>query len=269
MNRPTVRGLGRCGSTARLGLGAGSAAARLVGGSASAASVGAALGRPTRRLGARRRRRSRRRLGARRSAAPRARARRRSARRVGRVGASGVGSAPARRLGRRLERGVRSSVGRARSDGSALERHRRDRGRSSPRITATATPIMRSAYASPASRRLSGSSRTGAGPASSSSRRRAITLWSSSLLLPDTRTASPWICDLTFGNSSRISFVMLLGELVRQAAPQADPLADLVAAGRLDLAPVEDLERQAAPDRLRLDEVLDRGGAVLVVGERG
>ena len=53
-----------------------------------------------------------------------------------------------------------------------------------------------------------------------------------------------------------------LGELVGQAAPQLDLLADLVAAGRLDLAPVEDLERQVAPDRLRLDEVLDGGGAV-------
>ena len=94
-----------------------------------------------------------------------------------------------------------------------------------------------------------------------------MTFWSSSLLLPETRTASPWICDLTFGNSSRMSLVMPLGDLVGQAAPQLDLLADLVAAGRLDLAPVEDLERQVAPDRLRLDEVLDRGGPVLVVGD--
>ena len=86
----------------------------------------------------------------------------------------------------------------------------------------------------------------------------AITLWSSSLLLPETRTASPWICDLTFGNSSRISLRDLLRQLVGQAAPQRDLLADLVAAGRLDLAPVEDLQRQAAPDGLRLDQVLDR-----------
>ena len=49
----------------------------------------------------------------------------------------------------------------------------------------------------------------------------------------------------------------------------ADLLADLVAAGRLDLAPVEDLQRQVAPDRLRLDQVLDRRRAVLVVGDEG
>ena len=96
-----------------------------------------------------------------------------------------------------------------------------------------------------------------------------MTRWRSSRLLPETRTASPWICDLTFGNSSRISFVIFLATSSGQPAAQADPLADLVAAGLLDLAPVEDLERQAAPDRLRLDEVLDRGGPVLVVGDAG
>ena len=60
----------------------------------------------------------------------------------------------------------------------------------------------------------------------------------------------------------------LLGDLLGQPATQADPLADLVAAGLLDLAPVEDLERQAAPDRLGLDEVLDRRGPILVVGDQ-
>ena len=109
---------------------------------------------------------------------------------------------------------------------------------------------------------VTGSSRTGAAPASSSSLSRAITRWSSSLLLPETRTASPWICDFDFGNSSRMSFVDLLREVLGQAASEADLLADLVAAGRFDLAPVEDLQRQAAPDRLRLDEVLDRRRAV-------
>src|SRR5207247_1734190 len=57
----------------------------------------------------------------------------------------------------------------------------------------------------------------------------------------------------------------LLRELVREATPQLDPLADLAPAGRFDLAPVEDLERQAPPDRLRLDEILHGGGAILVV----
>ena len=60
----------------------------------------------------------------------------------------------------------------------------------------------------------------------------------------------------------------LLGDLLGQAPSQADPLADLVAARLLHLAPVEDLERQAAPDGLRLDEVLDRGRPILVVGDR-
>ena len=40
----------------------------------------------------------------------------------------------------------------------------------------------------------------------------------------------------------------------------------LLPPGGLDLAPVEDLERQVAPDRLGLDEVLDRRRPVLVVG---
>src|SRR4026209_1695045 len=46
-----------------------------------------------------------------------------------------------------------------------------------------------------------------------------------------------------------------LRQLLRQAAPHADGLADLVPAGRLDLAPVEDLQRQPPPDRLGLEEV--------------
>src|SRR6185312_16379125 len=60
-----------------------------------------------------------------------------------------------------------------------------------------------------------------------------------------------------------------LREVLRQAASEADLLADLVAAGGLDLAPIEDLQRQAAPDGLGLDEVLDGRGAVLVVGDQG
>ena len=90
----------------------------------------------------------------------------------------------------------------------------------------------------------------------------------SSRLLPETRTASPWICDFTFGNSSRMSLVIFLADVLGQPATQADPLPDLVAAGLLDLAPVEDLERQAPPDRLGLDQVLDRRGAMLVVRDQ-
>ena len=37
-----------------------------------------------------------------------------------------------------------------------------------------------------------------------------MTRWRSSLLLPDTRSASPWIEGLTFGNSSRISLLSFL-----------------------------------------------------------
>ena len=61
----------------------------------------------------------------------------------------------------------------------------------------------------------------------------------------------------------------LLGELVVQSTPERDRLADLVAAGGLDPAPIEDLQGQVATDRLRLDQVLDRGGPVLVVGDEG
>src|SRR6185503_15356828 len=57
----------------------------------------------------------------------------------------------------------------------------------------------------------------------------------------------------------------LLRENVVEAPAQADRLADLVAACGLDLAPLEDLQRQVATDRLRLDQVLDRGSPVLVV----
>ena len=60
----------------------------------------------------------------------------------------------------------------------------------------------------------------------------------------------------------------LLGDLLGQPATQADPLPDLVAARLLDLAPIEDLERQAAPDRLRLDQVLDRRRTVFVVRDQ-
>ena len=47
---------------------------------------------------------------------------------------------------------------------------------------------------------------------------------------------------------------------------QADPLPDGAARRRLELAPVEDLERKAAPDGLGLEQVLDRAGAEVVVG---
>ncbi len=96
-----------------------------------------------------------------------------------------------------------------------------------------------------------------------------MTFWRSSLDLPETRTASPWICDLTLGNSSRMSLLIFLASSSLKPASQADDLADLVAAGRLDLAPVEDLEAEAAPDGLGLEEVLDRRGPALVVGQEG
>src|SRR5262249_6248709 len=38
--------------------------------------------------------------------------------------------------------------------------------------------------------------------------------------------------------------------------------------GWLDLAPVEDLEREVAPDRLRLDEVADGSRPVLIVSHQ-
>ena len=44
----------------------------------------------------------------------------------------------------------------------------------------------------------------------------------SSRLLPETRTASPWICDLTFGNSSRISLVIFLA--TSSDSPRRSPI---------------------------------------------
>ena len=43
------------------------------------------------------------------------------------------------------------------------------------------------------------------------------------MLLPETRTASPWICDLTFGNSSRISFVRLFAR--SSGSPRRSPIS--------------------------------------------
>src|SRR5215210_4144517 len=60
----------------------------------------------------------------------------------------------------------------------------------------------------------------------------------------------------------------LLRELVIEPAAERDRLANLVAARGLDLAPVEDLQRQVPADRLRLDQILDRGRAMLVVGDQ-
>ena len=88
------------------------------------------------------------------------------------------------------------------------------------------------------------------------------------MFLPATRIASPWIWGLTLGNSSRISLVSFLANVVGQALAQRDHLLDGVSAGRLDLAPVEDLQAQVAPDGLRLDQVLDHLGPELVVGEQ-
>ena len=66
-----------------------------------------------------------------------------------------------------------------------------------------------------------------------------------------------------------MSLVIVFAMSSDRPVAQLDLLADLVAAGGLHLAPVEDLERQAAADRLRLDQVLDRGRPELVVGQEG
>src|SRR5262245_59276314 len=60
-----------------------------------------------------------------------------------------------------------------------------------------------------------------------------------------------------------------LRDVLGQALAQPDDLADLVPTRRLHLAPVEDLQREVAPDGLALDEVLDRRGPVFVVGDQG
>ena len=90
---------------------------------------------------------------------------------------------------------------------------------------------------------------------------------SSSLDLPLTRTASPWIWPCSLGNSSRMSLLILLGHVLRQALPQAGPLPEGHAAGRLHLAPVEDLDRETPPDGLADDEVRDGRRAHLRVGD--
>src|SRR6185369_2878463 len=58
-----------------------------------------------------------------------------------------------------------------------------------------------------------------------------------------------------------------LREVLGQSLPEPDVLAHLVAAGRLHGPPVEHLERQAASDGFRLDQVLDGARAELVVGD--
>src|SRR2546423_7796435 len=61
-----------------------------------------------------------------------------------------------------------------------------------------------------------------------------------------------------------------LGQLLRllrgQSSLELDPLADRAPGRRLEPPPLEDLERQAATYRLRLDQVTDRLGAEFVVG---
>src|SRR5687767_8564099 len=58
----------------------------------------------------------------------------------------------------------------------------------------------------------------------------------------------------------------LLGLLAGEAAPEGDLLTHRAATGGLDPAPVEYLQRQAAPHRLGLEEVLRRPGAIVVIG---
>ena len=88
------------------------------------------------------------------------------------------------------------------------------------------------------------------------------------MLLPETRTASPWICDFTFGNSSRMSFVIFLASVVRQAPPQADVLANLVAARRLDRPQSKILSD--SPRRMAFDSTrsLIAAARMLVVGHQ-
>ena len=95
-----------------------------------------------------------------------------------------------------------------------------------------------------------------------------MTRWRSSRLLPDTRTASPWICDLTFGNSSRISLVIFLA--TSSGRPRRRPIRwrTLLPPASSTLPQSKILSDRLAPDRLRLDEVLDRRGAMLVVGDQ-
>ena len=47
----------------------------------------------------------------------------------------------------------------------------------------------------------------------------------------------------------------LFGEIIGQAAAQPDALPNGIPASFLDLSPIEDLEREAASDRLRLEQV--------------
>src|SRR5688500_15724214 len=58
----------------------------------------------------------------------------------------------------------------------------------------------------------------------------------------------------------------LLRLLARQSAAELDLLAHGAASGRLDLAPIEDLEGEAAAHRLGLEPALGGAGTVLVVG---
>src|SRR5438105_3298832 len=74
---------------------------------------------------------------------------------------------------------------------------------------------------------------------------------------------------LHLGESVPNTLRQLLGLLGCEAALQRDLLADGATRRGLQLPPLEDLEGEAAPNRLGLDEVTDRLGAELVVrGER-
>src|SRR5512132_2940228 len=79
-----------------------------------------------------------------------------------------------------------------------------------------------------------------------------MTFCSSSLLLPLTRTASPWICDLSLGKSSRISLVIFLAR--SSGSPRRRPMR------------WRTVLRQATPHRLRLEQVAHRLGPKVSVG---
>ena len=96
-----------------------------------------------------------------------------------------------------------------------------------------------------------------------------MTAWSSSSRLGDDAHGIALDGRLRLRESLADALRELLGLLAGQAALERDLLANGATAGRLDLAPLEDLEAQASPHGLRLEQILRRAGAIVVVGREG
>ena len=85
-----------------------------------------------------------------------------------------------------------------------------------------------------------------------------MTACRSSFFLPETRSCSPWIATWTFSLASLTALTISLAFSVAMPWLDRDDLPHGALRRGLDLAVVEGLERHAALDELRLEDVRSR-----------